>query len=125
MIEVLYDDSGKVYEIRSITEGKMTRGQFDGFGRKFTVKSEKKSYVPVCTLGYWRNNKPFGASISYESDAKGNTSILEQGVYDGKMESELNITDFKINSFPKRGIEEEVAKKEAARLRAEALLVKT
>lgn len=41
------------------------------------------------------------------------------------MESELNITDFKINSFPKKGIEEEAAKKEAARLRAEALLIKT
>ena len=38
MIEVLHDESGKVYEIRSITEGKMTRGQFDGFARKFTVK---------------------------------------------------------------------------------------
>ena len=100
----------------------MTRGQFDGFARKFTVKQEKKSYVPVCTLGFWRNNRPFGASISYESDVKGNTTILEQGVYDGKKESEHNITDFKINTFPKKGLEEEAAKKEAARLRAEALL---
>jgi hypothetical protein len=46
-------------------------------------------------------------------------------VYDGKFESELNITDFKINSFPKKGIEEEAAKKEAAKVRAEALLIKT
>lgn len=37
VIEVNNGDGGKVYEIRSITEGKMTRGIFDGFARKMTV----------------------------------------------------------------------------------------
>jgi len=37
-------------------------------------------------------------------------------------ESELEVSDFKINIFPMRGVLEETARKEAATLRAEALL---
>lgn len=113
------------YEIQSIQEGKMSRGQFDGYSRKFEVKKEKNGYVPICTVGFWRENKPFGTSIQYENDVRGSCSTNEQGCYDGVKESELNVSDFKINNFPKRGVLEETARKEAATLRAEALLVWT
>jgi hypothetical protein len=58
-------------------------------------------------VGFWRESKPFGSSILYATDPKGQTKILNQGIYDTEKESEMVILDFKTNNFPKRGLEEE------------------
>jgi len=56
VIEVKSEINTKVYEIQSITEGKMNRGQFDGYARKFEVKKVKNNYLPICRVGFWRDN---------------------------------------------------------------------
>ena len=75
VIEVQTDANNTVYQIESITEGKMNRGRFDGYARKFKVQKVKNTYVPNCRVGYWRDNMPFGSSIYYENDLKENCTI--------------------------------------------------
>ena len=100
----------------------MKRGFFDGFARKMTVKQVKKNCTPQCRVGFWKDTEPFGASIFYENDAKKNVAIIESGIYDGNKESDFDIQQFKVNTKPNRGVQEENDRLEAARIRSEELL---
>jgi hypothetical protein len=82
----------------------MTRGQFDGYGRQYTLKAQGKDYKVQCRVGYWKLDQPYGVSVLYEQDLKFNCSVIEYGIYyNGVKESDCDISQFKTNMLPRIG----------------------